>query len=1437
MPKKDTKTFADLLKRTKQLAHQSEDTNIPDIITFCEDKKYLGLSIDRENPGNSSTSIELYPVQKLALKAFYRGSIGNEHLTLTKEEIALCKSIGLDGAKNGDVLGKIANGAIFRELVLVWGRRCLSGDTEIIDPQTGRLWTMQEMWNYGKTTIHSWTLDQRTGDMVVIPNADLLYQGKREVFAVTLDSGHEIECTDNHPLLTQFGWKQVKDIVSGVDAVAVAESQPFFGNSDAISENEAAILGYMTGDGCCSKSATFFSGAKTEVVADLTRRLSLFSSNLEIKQYNGDKNHYSRKNLFRITKATDKYAKEVYYDTVACRKRTKSVKSDLDSLLEKHGLRFKTSHQKEVPKAIYECPKNVIAAYLKALWSCDGNITTRTDEQHPGHVSIEFSTVNEKQAKKVQHLLSRFGIIARLRAKISSTHVTDKVYGRYDYKDHKSFIVSFSRAKYVKIFLENLLPVGKSAFIEDAKRCLQGIYNRSGVKLERESFHYETVRSIESRGEKDTFDMSVSCDERTQNYVAQGVISHNSGKDFFCSLIALYEAMKLLEAPGGDPYTQYSLSSANPFCILTIANSAGQARILFNEIKDKLMRSPYFQQKYTSSGIKSDAIYLMTPKDQKDRQKCEEENRPYIKEGSVLIQAGHSNSNSLLGKGCFVLMLDEVASYRQTGGASSGDAIYNGLSPTIATYVRKVKTVNDEGKVEEKIVYDGKIVVISSPRGQDGLFWNLYDKAKNIPDRLMCRLPTWLVNPGHSEESLRAREKQMTPEVFNMEYGAEFSGLAGENFFPPTSVEACFANNYHMKEVGVPNVTYFAHLDPALSSHNYALAIVHKEVFLNKDTRKLDFYIVVDRLKLWSPGFTKDGETLPIQIDEVDDYMLWINKRFHLGLVTYDQWNSQSSINKLLKAGIPAQCTRFNRHYKMQIYDELYGLVVAGKLRIPYDKKVSQTTRNEMLNLQRRYSGGSGYKICPKSEGEVRTDDCCVSPQSIVVSSRGFIPIKDILVGDQVLSHAGEFRVVTGTSIHAPTVGILDIKPFYSPTVTITENHPVLSYDGAVFSWKTANKLRKGGWIIKKISQKTDSLDVFDMTSLVTESALKHSTQKDDIEWKSNHKVREINGHATWHNKFIKYDEDLGFFLGSFLAEGSLGDHSVSFATDTKEKLFRKMLQRKTRRIFGVDKFYTTTREDTHCSSLSFNSCLVKKFIKYHVSGTAISKSMTNEMLHSNKCFQIGLLRGMFEGDGCSSLKKKYFCFTTTSKILALQIEYLLLRFGVVSSLSVSKRKGQTTHFGERKCNYNADLYNLRVFDSESYNKLAKILHFGLRSKKQSVYHKPHYKWIDECTLACQIRSIAAGNAEYVCNLAVEADHSYLIDGCVATHNCDALAGACFNALRQTHTRLPTARLVHTGVSQSSGARQWMGMQGVPIGTNTQGMQMDQRTLLRLLGK
>ena len=444
-----------------------------------------------------------------------------------------------------------------------------------------------------------------------------------------------------------------------------------------------------------------------------------------------------------------------------------------------------------------------------------------------------------------------------------------------------------------------------------------------------------------------------------------------SGKDFVVSIIALYEAMKLLECPGGDPYAMYELGDANTINIITIANSQEQAKLAFAEMRAKLLKSRYFKDKFLPDGFTSNSLYLLTPKDREENIERKEKKYP-LKKGSIGLVVGHSNSDSLLGMGCIVLLLDEVATYK------NADKIYQAMMPTIATYNRREYAVDAQGnhifdefgfKEVHKTHYDGKIISISSPRGKEGKFFDLYKSAPSTANRLMMRLATWEVTPQKRKE-LRKEFAAMTEGEFNMEFGAEFSGIGMENFFSEDQVNSCFTgHNCQMVEMGRPGNVYFAHFDPATSSHNYALVVLHKEFFMNPETKKADFIVVVDHVRYWHPS-----EGQPLDVFAITDYLLNLKRRFRLGLLTYDQFSSQECILKLRKASIPNKLMRFNRSQKMAIYKELENLINGGRLLIPccVETNLLQT---EMIELRRKFDA-QGFKVMPMQEGDgAKTDD------------------------------------------------------------------------------------------------------------------------------------------------------------------------------------------------------------------------------------------------------------------------------------------------------------------------------------------------------------------------------------------------------------------------------------------------------------------------------
>jgi len=108
-----------------------KEEEIVDIIKFCEDPRFLDLRKDSEN------GMELFLAQRIMLKCYYIGTIGNEKLQLTQEEWEWLYKMEPDEEKDGEIYTKNIKDVIrkmlrrqsdksmlyFSDLHLVWGRR------------------------------------------------------------------------------------------------------------------------------------------------------------------------------------------------------------------------------------------------------------------------------------------------------------------------------------------------------------------------------------------------------------------------------------------------------------------------------------------------------------------------------------------------------------------------------------------------------------------------------------------------------------------------------------------------------------------------------------------------------------------------------------------------------------------------------------------------------------------------------------------------------------------------------------------------------------------------------------------------------------------------------------------------------------------------------------------------------------------------------------------------------------------------------------------------------------------------------------------------------------------------------------------------------------------------------------------------------------------
>jgi UDP-glucuronate decarboxylase len=182
----------------------------------------------------------------------------------------------------------------------------------------------------------------------------------------------------------------------------------------------------------------------------------------------------------------------------------------------------------------------------------------------------------------------------------------------------------------------------------------------------------------------------------------------------------------------------------------------------------------------------------------------------------------------------------------------------------------------------------------------------------------------------------------------------------------------------------------------------------------------------------------------------------------------------------------------------------------------------------------------------------------------------------------------------------------------------------------------------------------------------------------------------------------IPITPDTLWLLGFFLAEGSEhsgeGVHFISFASDER---YLRRAQRIIRKHFGVNAGFVGATKDRAPSICAHSKILHTLFCRIlRLRERRIPAWVMQLPLARVKHF----LEGFRCGDGTHSGKKvgNELCFDTTSEQLALDLNYLLLRFGIVASFG----RYETTFrkkYGDRRFPF----YRLTICEVDNFNILA----------------------------------------------------------------------------------------------------------------------------------
>lgn len=379
------------------------------------------------------------------------------------------------------------------------------------------------------------------------------------------------------------------------------------------------------------------------------------------------------------------------------------------------------------------------------------------------------------------------------------------------------------------------------------------------------------------------------------------IMGRRSGKSFLTVTIALYEIYKLLSM--GHPQKKLGLPDFQEIHLLNVAKNEEQAKdSIFTPMKNNAVASPFFQ-KYIGVDNALE-IKFLTEKDIEENERRKTKGLAML-DGTIIAKCGSSSAGGLVGKTCWCIIIDELAAMAGDNPNGGDDKkLYTELKPSLKTFDK-----------------DGKIVCLSNPKGPFGQLFFLYNTRLEDASTLILKLPTWMINANIDSKELLS-EKKLDPVEFNMQYGAEFGTNSENPFFDPEDIITAFASSSRLTRLeNRENIfDYYCHVDPSNRNDYYTLVVGHSERTNEKDANnnyKKRYF--VDHIQYWAPVHMKQ----PVNVELVEEYIINLHSKFRFKQISFDQWHSMETIDRLKSRGLPAVLKTFNKEYKEKIYIHL----------------------------------------------------------------------------------------------------------------------------------------------------------------------------------------------------------------------------------------------------------------------------------------------------------------------------------------------------------------------------------------------------------------------------------------------------------------------------------------------------------------------------------
>ena len=563
------------------------------------------------------------------------------------------------------------------DLIIIAARpamgKCLSADTEIV-LDDGSIATIEAICRQRGGSVATLRDDLR---LIRTEPSDFVDDGIKPTFEVTMRLGRRIETTAPHPFLTLEGWKPLFDLNIG-DYVATPRRLPVFGNTP-MRLCEITLLAYLIGGGGLTGNQPRFTSANAAITADFydaiaefggvvantaeqragfapSWRIAANGAGLETQRLCFVQALGGRLDNRRGSAAAVARSLQVSPATVCNWRKGRTVPDErtfvrlcevlqvqpialapsglaaarrntpnpLTRWLTHLGLMGHGAHGKHVPAAVFKLPREQLAHFLNRLFATDGWATVLKS----GQAQIGYASVSEQLARQVQHLLLRFGVIAKLRLRWVKYRdgrrqswqidITDAgalrtfiaeigIHGRQAAIDAVAQVIVTKRYKsnvdHVPVEVWKKIGqakgemswaelarrtghsgsnshVGKRALSRDRlARVAMVLGNAELAAIASSDVIWDRIESIVATGEKQVYDLTIP---KTHNFIANDICVHNTT---LALNIAEYAAMKSRKAVA--VFSMEMSSSQLAFRLISAMGRVNATRLRTGQLEDE----------------------------------------------------------------------------------------------------------------------------------------------------------------------------------------------------------------------------------------------------------------------------------------------------------------------------------------------------------------------------------------------------------------------------------------------------------------------------------------------------------------------------------------------------------------------------------------------------------------------------------------------------------------------------------------------------------------------------------------------------------------------------------------------------------------------------------------------------------------------------------